>query len=81
VHSVPPLILAVLAAVVLTAAIYDLTTRRIPNWLNLAGLLLGLVMNCIFFQVDGLLMAGKGLLLALAIYLPLYLIRGMDQGM
>lgn len=70
----------VLAVVVLSAAAYDLRFRRIPNWLNLSGLILGFGLNLFFFQMHGALAATQGLLLATAVYLPLYLLRGMGAG-
>ena len=79
-HNVPLLVRAVLAILVLTAAIYDFRFRRIPNWLNLSGLVLGFGLNAFFFQMHGTVAAGLGLLCALAIYMPLYLLRGMGAG-
>jgi len=76
----PILIQVVLIAVVLTAGIYDLRYRRIPNWLNLSGIILGLGINTLLFEGHGLEEASLGLLCALAVYVPLYLIRGMGAG-
>jgi prepilin peptidase CpaA len=67
-------------AVVLTGGWTDLRSRRIPNWLNLSGLILGLGLNTFFLQGEGLRLAASGLGLALLIYLPLYLIRAMGAG-
>jgi prepilin peptidase CpaA len=58
----------------------DLRTRRIPNWLNLSGLILGIGLNIFFGQGDGLRLALTGFGLALLIYVPLYLIRAMGAG-
>lgn len=69
-----------LIALVVTAAIYDFRLRRIPNWLNLSGLVLGLGLNLLLFAWHGLLAAALGLLLALALYVPLYLLRAMGAG-
>ncbi len=77
---VPDLIKSSLALLVLTAAIYDFRFRRIPNWLTLSGLILGFGLNAFFFRGHGALAAGEGLLLATAVYLPLYLLRGMGAG-
>jgi len=77
---IPLIVRVVLAAIVLIAAIYDFRFRRIPNWLNLSGLLLGFGLNALFFQVHGAISAGQGLLFAIAIYMPLYLLRGMGAG-
>ena len=76
-----PLVLQlVLLAVALTAGIWDLRTRRIPNWLVLSGLLLGFLLNGFLFLGPGLLHAAAGFGLALLIYFPLYLLRGMGAG-
>ena len=60
---------------------------RIPNWLTLAGVVVGIGLNT-FLAVDGLhwydgynwrsSLAGMGL--AFLIYFPLYLLRGMGAG-
>src|ERR1700760_4708366 len=79
-EPLPLLIRSFLALVVLTAAVYDIRFRRIPNWLNLSGLLLGLISNVCFFHVRGATTAIEGFLLATAVYVPLYLMRGMGAG-
>ncbi|HSW50408.1 MAG TPA: A24 family peptidase, partial [Bryobacteraceae bacterium] len=80
--SFPPIILqVVLAAVVVTAAVFDVRSRRIPNWLNLFGVIAGLLLNS-FLDVDkySWRSALMGLGLAFAVYFPLYLLRGMGAG-
>jgi prepilin peptidase CpaA len=80
--SFPPIILqVVLAAVVLAAAVFDIRSRRIPNWLTLSGVVAGIVLNS-FLDVDryNWRSALMGLGLALLIYFPLYLLRGMGAG-
>jgi prepilin peptidase CpaA len=76
----PPIIQVLLAALVVTAAIYDIRFRRIPNWLVGAGLLIGLGLNAFLYEWDGLIMAAKGFGIATLIYFPLYLVRGMGAG-
>jgi prepilin peptidase CpaA len=77
----PPLALqAILLLIVGIAAIYDLRYRRIPNWVVLAGLVLGLGANTFLFGWAGLQRSLLGLGLALLIYFPLYLLRGMGAG-
>ncbi len=78
--GLPILFRAFLVAFVLMAAIYDIRFRRIPNWLNLSGLVLGFGLNLLFFQIHGAVTAVEGLLLATAIYLPMYMLRGMGAG-
>jgi prepilin peptidase CpaA len=69
-----------LIAVVLTAAVYDFRFRKIPNWVNACGVVLGFGLNVLFFGLHGLVLASEGLLLGFAVYLPLYLLRGMGAG-
>lgn len=76
----PVTIQFVLAITVVTAAFYDLRYRRIPNWLNLSGLILGFGLNLFFFHLHGAVIAGEGLLFAIAVYMPLYMLRGMGAG-
>ena len=70
----------VLVLIVMTAGIYDLRYRRIPNWLVLVGLVLGFGLNTFLFGLSGLGLSLKGMGLALLIYFPLYLLRAMGAG-
>lgn len=77
---VPPVIQILLALVVMTAGVYDIRWRRIPNWLTLTGALLGVGLNSFLYETSGLWFSLKGLGLALLIYFPLYAIRAMGAG-
>lgn len=76
----PSVLKFALLALVAAAALYDFRFRRIPNWLNLSGLVLGLGINTLLFAQHGLLAASLGTLLPLALYVPLYLLRAMGAG-
>jgi prepilin peptidase CpaA len=77
----PPAILGILLAIlVVIAAVYDLRYRRIPNWLVLTGLIVGLALNSFLFQWQGLKSAALGIGIAFLIYFPLYLLRAMGAG-
>lgn len=76
----PSVLKFALLALVAGAALYDFRFRRIPNWLNLSGLVLGLGLNTLLFAQQGLLAASLGTLLPLALYVPLYLLRAMGAG-
>jgi|SRR5579862_6878355 prepilin peptidase CpaA len=78
--NLPPIVQAVLVLIVVTAAVYDLRYRRIPNWLVLAGLVAGFGLNTFLFESSGLIHSAKGMGLALAIYFPLYVLRAMGAG-
>lgn len=79
--SLPPLgSQVVLLMLVLVAAIYDARFRRIPNWLILSGLVLGLGLNTLLYEWRGLRFSLLGLGLGLLVYFPFYLLRGMGAG-
>lgn len=59
-----------LAAVVLTAAVSDLRSRTIPNWLTLGGIVLGFAVNFHTLGVAGLKTAGLGFLASLLFLIP-----------
>ena len=76
----PPIIQILLVLLVVTAAVYDIRFRRIPNWLVGTGLLIGLGLNTFLYEWNGLIMAAKGFGIATLIYFPLYMVRGMGAG-
>ena len=79
--SAPPIIVQILLAlIVVTAAMFDFRYRRVPNWLTLSGVLLGIGLNAFLFETPGLWASLRGLGLAFLIYFPLYLLRGMGAG-
>lgn len=78
--NLPPATQFLLVGFVVTAALFDLFERRIPNWLNLTALLLGFSLNFFLHQTSGLWQSLSGLGLAFLIYFPLYLVRGMGAG-
>ncbi len=83
--SLPPRgIELILLPLVIGAAVYDMRYRRIPNWLNVLGVLLGLALNS-WLIVDGrpwpgLIFALKGMGLGFGVYFALYAIRAMGAG-
>ena len=79
-HSLPLLLEIPLLAVVCIAGFTDIRSRRIPNWVVLVGLLLGLAGNVALRGWAGLASSGLGLGLALLVYFPLYMLRGMGAG-
>ena len=62
------------------AAVFDIRYRRIPNWLVLAGIVVGLAWNTSASGLSGLLHSAEGLGLGFALYFPLYLIRARGAG-
>jgi prepilin peptidase CpaA len=70
----------ILVALVLTAAVWDLKSRRIPNWLSLAGIISGISLNSFLFGWTGLKEALEGMAVAFAVYFLLYMVRAMGAG-
>lgn len=84
-------VVGLLICLLVIAAWYDIKTRRIPNWLVLTGLLIGVLAHGLLpaglgfnntFVPGGLgwLAALQGTGIGLAVLLPLYLLRAMGAG-
>lgn len=70
-----------LLLLVVSAAVSDLATRRIPNRLLLAGLMWALGLQLLARAPGAALLAGlAGAATGLLVFLPLYLLRGMAAG-
>jgi prepilin peptidase CpaA len=69
-----------LAALGITAGIYDLRTRRIPNWLTLSGAAAGVGLNLLLFGAAGLRLSLAGLVTGGGVYMVFYLLRAMGAG-
>ncbi len=65
---------------VLSAAIWDLRFRRIPNWLSLTGLLAGFALNTFLFSWAGFRQSVGGMVIAFLVYIVLYMFRAMGAG-
>jgi prepilin peptidase CpaA len=78
----PPGVAAVLIALVLAAAVFDVRYRRIPNWLSLAGVMIGVALNAFLDQGRrGMFLASMlGLAIAFSVYFVLYALRAMGAG-
>jgi prepilin peptidase CpaA len=83
----PPLIQIPIALLVVVAGLYDIRSRRIPNWLALPAVPIGFALNAFIFAqpphysaAAGLGQAALGFGLAVLIYMPLYAVRGMGAG-
>lgn len=76
--GLPPAV--ALALLVIVAAGWDLAARRIPNPLVLAGALAGVVLHVGHNGWAGLATSLLGLLVGFAVFLPLFLLRGMGGG-
>jgi len=68
------------AALVCVAALFDLKYRRIPNWLNGAGLITGFALQTMLRGWAGLRDAAAGAAFAFLVYLALFALRAMGGG-
>lgn len=66
--------------VAMLAAWMDWRTRRIPNWITVPGMILGIATNTILAGWPGAKASLAGAGLALALLLPLVLMRGLGAG-
>jgi len=78
--SATQIIWALALALALSAAWTDWRTRKIPNWLTVPALLLGLTLHTVIAGWPGAKIALEGAGLALALLLPLVLLRGLEAG-
>ena len=80
--SLPPLqVVIVLLVMLMTAAVFDVRSRRIPNWLTVTGVAVGLAMNGVIGSPEGgLIFSLTGLLTAFVIYGVLYALHAMGAG-
>ena len=62
------------------AAVIDVVSRRIPNWLTFATLIGGVLINTWQAGPSGALLALAGAALGAALLLPFYSIRAMGAG-
>lgn len=69
---------AVLLSVV--AGWTDLRSRRIPNWLTVSGLVIGIVANTVLSGWGGLKTSLLGAAVGLALLLPFVLLRSLGAG-
>jgi prepilin peptidase CpaA len=85
----PPGVEALLLALVLGAAVYDVRYRKIPNWITVLGVVLGVALNSYpdrfsfhFLKPDwsGAWKSLEGLGVAFGIYLVLYALHAMGAG-
>lgn len=78
--ELPAILYLLLIVIAVLSGIVDFREHRIPNWITLPGLLLGLGANTILADRTGWRFALTGMMAAMLVYLPLYMIRGMGAG-
>jgi prepilin peptidase CpaA len=75
-----PVILAGAVVLAVIAGWIDLRSRRIPNWLTVPGLLLGIAANTVLTGWTGLKTSLLGAAVGLALLLPFVLLRSLGAG-
>jgi prepilin peptidase CpaA len=66
--------------IAIIAGVLDWRYRRIPNWLTVSGLAVGIVINTVLYRWPGLKTALLGALLGLGLLLPFVMIRSLGAG-
>jgi prepilin peptidase CpaA len=67
-------------AIAAAACWFDVRTRRIPNWLTMPAAALGLAAGTVSHGGPGIASSGQGLLIGLALFFPLFVLRGLGAG-
>ncbi|HEY3972520.1 MAG TPA: prepilin peptidase [Candidatus Sulfotelmatobacter sp.] len=75
-----PIILAGAIVLAMIAGWTDLRSRRIPNWLTVPGLVIGIVSNTALNGWSGLKTSLLGAAVGLALLLPFVLLRSLGAG-
>lgn len=75
-----PVLHVILAVIGVVAAIYDIQTRSLPDWLTVGGVLLALALAPIIGGLDGFLAAVYGLACGLAVFWLLWSLGMMGFG-
>jgi len=73
-------VLGLAVALALIAGYTDWRSRRIPNWLTVPGLFLGIAASTVASGWSGTKGSLLGAALGLALFLPLALVRGIGMG-
>jgi prepilin peptidase CpaA len=76
----PPLIWVGAVVFAIVAGTWDWRTRRIPNWLSVSGLCVGIVGNVLLSGWEGAKFSLAGAGIALGALLPLVLLGGLGAG-
>jgi prepilin peptidase CpaA len=79
-QPLPDILQVILASLTVAAAVSDLQSRTIPNWLVLIGIVLGFGANVYLYAWDGLQRSALGFGLAAAVYLPMFALQAMGGG-
>jgi prepilin peptidase CpaA len=73
-------LLPLLTGILLTAALYDVRFRRIPNWLTYPGIIIGIICHTAMKGMEGLAFSLEGLGVGFGIMVIIYLMGGTGAG-
>jgi prepilin peptidase CpaA len=73
-------LLVITVICVLTAAIIDVITHKIPNWVTFPSVMLGMLVNCYLEGLQGLVFSILGLVTGFLLLFVVYLLGGMGAG-
>ena len=73
-------ITAPVVVIAVTACVFDMRTRRIPNALNFGAALAGLLVHWLTGGSEGAMVAAGGWVVGLFLFLPFFALRGMGGG-
>ena len=62
------------------ACVFDVKSARIPNWLTMSAVIVGLIFHTFSRQAQGFGVAAMGLTLGVAVFFPLFALRAMGAG-
>lgn len=67
-------------ALSLFGGVYDLFTRRVPNWLTFSGILAGILVQVLLLGLSGLWAALGGTAVGFALFFPIFFFHYMGAG-
>lgn len=79
-YSLNTVVAAIALAIGAIACVTDVRHRRIPNLLTFGAAAVALVFHTVASGLPGLVSAGLGWIVGLALFLPFFLLRGMGGG-
>lgn len=78
--SAPNTMILMLFAFLSVAAISDILSHKIPNYLILSGVCIGLTASAIFYGVTGFYLSAGSMLIGFIVFFPMYMFGGMSAG-
>jgi prepilin peptidase CpaA len=73
-------IVATLLVFVLSCCVFDVRTRRIPNAISAPAILIGLILNGLYFGSAGLLASAGGVVVMIAVLIAPFALGGIGAG-